>query len=108
MIKPIAAITAAAVCAGLMASIAPEVAVGSSQSTESPAVGVARIVSSRDRGAATPIDGRTKREITCTQGWPYYEKACLNDSRHLTDKAHVVRMIAIDRLTNSGSLRARN
>lgn len=66
MIKQIAAIVAAAGCAALIVSIVPEVAVGSSQNAGIPVA---------DAGIPARIDSRTQHKITCTQGWPYYEKS---------------------------------
>jgi hypothetical protein len=31
----------------------------------------------------------------CTQPWPYYERACLGDSRKRSSNAHAVRVIAL-------------
>jgi hypothetical protein len=31
----------------------------------------------------------------CTQPWPYYERACLGDSRKRSGNAHAVRVIAL-------------
>jgi hypothetical protein len=91
MIKQMAAITVAAGCAALIVSVVPEVAVGSSQSTGAPVAG----------------DGGTQHKITCTQGWPYYEKACLH-GRRSDGKAQVVRMITVDHLIKSGKLQTRD
>jgi hypothetical protein len=107
MIKQIAAIIAAAGCAALIVSVVPEVAVGSSQNAGTTVAGVGSIDRVADAGSAR-IDGRTQHRITCTQGWPYYEKACLRDDRPSDGKAQVVRMIAIDHLTKSGKLQTRD
>jgi hypothetical protein len=104
MIKQIAAIIAAAGCAALIVSVVPEVAVGSSQNAVTAVAGVRS--TDRVAGAGIParIDSRTQHKITCTQGWPYYGKACLRDGRQSDGEAPVVRMIAIDHLTKSGKL----
>jgi hypothetical protein len=107
MIKQIAAITVAAGCAALIVSVVPEVAVGSSQSTGAPVAGVGSIERVADAGTLVRIDGRTQHKITCTQGWPYYEKACLH-GRQSDGKAQVVRMIAVDHLIKSGKLQTRD
>jgi len=86
-------------CAALIVSIVPEVAVGSSQNAGIPVA---------DAGIPARIDSRTQHKITCTQGWPYYEKACLHDGRESDGKAQVARMIAIDHLTKSGKLQTRD
>lgn len=47
-----------------------------------------------DRADARPLAGR------CSQNaWPYYEAACLRDTRNPFGQARKVRVIAIDRLT---------
>jgi len=107
MIKQIAAIIAAAGCAALIVSVVPEVAVGSSQNAGTPVAGAGSIDRVADAGSAR-IDGRTQLRIRCTQGWPYYEKACVRDGRPSDGKAQVVRMIAIDHLTKSGKLQTRD
>jgi hypothetical protein len=108
MIKQIAAIAAAAGCAALIVSVVPEVAVGSSQNAGAPVASVGRIDRAADASTPARIESRTQHKITCTQGWPYYEKACLHDGRQSDGKAQVVRMIAIDRLTKSGKLQTRD
>ena len=100
MIKRIAAIIAAAGCAAFIVSVVPEVAVGNSQNAGTIVASAGRIDTAPEAG----IDTRTQRKITCTQGWPYYEKACLHDGRQSDGKAQMVRMIAIDHLTKSGQL----
>jgi hypothetical protein len=108
MIKQIAAITAAAGCAALIVSVVPEVAVGSSQNAEASVTGIGSIDRVADAGAPARIESRTQHKVRCTQGWPYYEKACLRDGRQSDGKTHVVRMIAIDHLTKSGKLQTRD
>jgi hypothetical protein len=108
MIKQIAAIAVAAGCAALIVSVLPEVAVGSSQNAGTPVPGVGSIDRVADAGIPAGIDSRTQHKITCTQGWPYYEKACLHDGRQSDGKSHAVRMIAIDHLTKSGKLQTRD
>jgi hypothetical protein len=108
MIKQIAAIVAAAGCAALIVSVVPEVAVGSSQNAGILVEGVGSIDRVADAGIPARIDSRTQHKITCTQGWPYYEKACLHDGRQSDGKAQVARMIAIDHLTKSGKLQTRD
>jgi hypothetical protein len=108
MIKRIAAIIAAAGCAALFVSVVPEVAVGNSQNAGTPVASVGSIDSVTEARIPTRIDIRAQHKITCTQGWPYYEKACSHDGRQLDAKAQMVRMIAIDHLTKSGKLQTRD
>jgi hypothetical protein len=107
MIKRIAAIIAAAGCAALIVSIVPEVAVGNSQNAGTPVESVGSIDSVAARIPAR-IDTRTQHKITCTRGWPYYERACMHDGRQLDGEEQMVRMIAVDHLTKSGKLQTRN
>jgi hypothetical protein len=108
MIKRIAAIIAAAGCAALIVSVVPEVAVGNSQNVGTPAASVRSIDRVAEAGIPVRIDTRSQRKITCAQGWPYYEKSCLQEGRQLDGKAQMVRMIAIDHLTQSGKLQTRD
>jgi len=108
MIKGIAAIIAAAGCAALIVSVVPEVAVGNSQNPGAPAASVGSIDRVAQAGVPVRIDTRTQHKITCTRGWPYYEKDCLHDGGPSDGKAQMVRMIAIDHLTKSGQLQRRD
>jgi len=108
MIKQIAAIVAAAGCAALIVSVVPEAAVGSSQNAGTPVTGVGRIDRVADASIPARIDSRAQHKITCTQGWPYCQQACLHDGRQSDGKAQVVRMIAIDHLNKSGKLQTRD
>jgi hypothetical protein len=108
MIKRIAAIIAAAGCAALIVSVVPEVAVGNSQNAGTPVASVGGIDRVAEVGIAARVDTPTQHKITCTQGWPYYEKTCLHDGRPSSGKAQMVRMIAIDHLTKSGKLQTRD
>ena len=108
MIKRIAAIIAAAGCAALIVSVVPEVAVGNAQNAGTPGASVGSIDRVAEAGIPPGIESRRQHKITCTQGWPYYEKACLHDGRQSDSKAQMVRMIAIDHLTKSGKLQTRD
>ena len=108
MIKRIAAIIAAAGCAALIVSVVPEVAVGNSQNVGTPVTSVGSIDRVAQARIPARIDTHTQRKITCTQGWPYYEKACLHDGHQLDGKAQMVRVIAVDHITKSGKLQARD
>ena len=106
MIKQIAAIAVAAGCAAFIVSVMPEVAVGSSQNAGALVAGIGSTDRVADAGAPPRIESRTQHKVTCTQGWPYYEKSCLHDGRRSDGKSHVVRMIAIDHL--NGKLQTRD
>jgi hypothetical protein len=108
MIKQIAAITGAAVCAGLLAGVVPGVAVGNSRTAEPSVASIGSIDMPVYGGATAHVDSGVKGKIACTRNWPYYEKACLHNSRRLDDQAHVVRIIPIDRLTKSAKSQARD
>jgi hypothetical protein len=44
------------------------------------------------------VDGDA-RAVTCSQyAWPYYDSACLYDSRRPADEVRKVRIVSIDRL----------
>jgi hypothetical protein len=108
VIKRIAAIIVAAGCAALIVSVVPEVAVGNSQNAGTPVANVGSIDRVAEAGIPAHIDTRTQHKITCTQGWPYYQNACLRDGRQSDGKAQMVRMIAIDHLPKSGRLQTRD
>jgi hypothetical protein len=73
MLKTVLAVVAAAVCAGAIVGFVPE---------PSPA----------DAASASAANGGT---AGCAQPWPYYERACLCDSRKHSGNARAVRVIAI-------------
>ena len=84
MIKPILAITAAAVCV-LAPEFAPKSAMAETQSNES--------------GALAPIVVAVKEEPQsdggCLEHWPFYEQSCLRDERLPNGLTRGVRVIAI-------------
>ncbi len=98
MIKKILAIVAAAVCAGAIAEFvpgpAPAVAAGASPGPQSHTI-------------VAPVRTAESRKAICSQGWPYYEPACLRDNRSLDGKVRVVRVIAADRLVKDNTLPTR-
>jgi hypothetical protein len=82
MLKTVSALAAAAALAGaaiLFPAMTPEVAAG----VHSPAAKSAR----------------ADQAVSCeTQGWPYYDAACLRDSRRNAGRVPQVRMISTDRV----------
>ncbi len=65
MLRTLAAVVAAAVCAGVMVALIPP---------PEPAV-----------AGRTPLpSGADLRKPVCTQSWPYYEQSCLSDARQPT------------------------
>jgi hypothetical protein len=78
MLKTVLVIVVAAACAGAIVGFVP---------APSPA----------DAASARVADGGN---AGCTQAWPYYERACLSDSRKRSGNAHAVRVIA---LANQGA-----
>ena len=46
------------------------------------------------------------RNAACTQGWPYYESACLRDNRRSDGKARAVRLVSADRSVSGRTLQA--
>jgi hypothetical protein len=119
MIKSIAVVIAAAVCAGLlvtfMPGMGPEVAAGAAQSTahstpDSATVNAALVgvmPSAADVRTATDVpraaepnlhNGSVIPKIACEQSWPYYEQSCLHDSGAVAGSPRVVRVIVTDRL----------
>jgi hypothetical protein len=108
MIKKIAAIIAAAACAGVMVTVvpAPEVAAGTAQSVDEP--GIISVIKPAETAMPTAEEirraveqnirnGSHEPKIVCAQSWPYYESSCLRDSRQANGAIHAVRMIASDR-----------
>jgi hypothetical protein len=73
MLKTVLVIVVAAACAGAIGGFVP---------APSPA----------DAASARAADGGS---TGCTQPWPYYERACLGDSRKRSSNAHAVRVIAL-------------
>jgi hypothetical protein len=73
MLKTVLVIVVAAACPGAIVGFVP---------APSPA----------DAASARVADGRN---AGCTQPWPYYERACLGDSRKRSSNAHAVRVIAL-------------
>ena len=58
------------------------------------------VVAAACAGAPSPADAASARvadggNAGCTQAWPYYERACLGDSRKRSSNAHAVRVIAL-------------
>jgi hypothetical protein len=93
MIKQVLAITAAAACAALVVivpELSPESAMASTQSSQSG-------VPSREVVAAKEAQ---KSKSDCSQGWPYYEHACLREARPPNGVRRTVRVIAIDRISS--------
>ena len=73
MLKTVLVIVVAAACAGATVGFVP---------APSPAgAASARVADGGNAG--------------CTQPWPYYERACLGDSRKGSSNAHAVRVIAL-------------
>ena len=73
MLKTVFAIVLAAVCAAGIVGFVP---------APSPA----------DAASARVADGSS---AGCAQPWPYYERACLRDSRKHGGNTHAVRVIAL-------------
>ena len=73
MLKTVLVIVVAAACAGAIVGFVP---------APSPA----------DAAIARAAEGGN---AGCTQPWPYYERACLSDSRKRSGNAHAVRVIAL-------------
>jgi hypothetical protein len=73
ILKTVLAIVAAAACAGAIVGFVPE---------PSPA----------DAASASAADDDS---ASCAQPWPYYERACLRDSRKPDGNARAVRVITI-------------
>jgi hypothetical protein len=69
MLKGLSAITAAAVCAGLIVGFIPE---------PDPAAANTRNEQINAAPTSAPVVAAT---AACTQTWPYYEQSCLRDGR---------------------------
>jgi hypothetical protein len=86
MLKGVFAITAAAVCAGVIVGFIPEPEPAAAAATprSTPRNEQVNVVASAPIAAATSA---------CTQTWPYYEQSCLRDSRHVAGGAPTARVI---------------
>ena len=112
MINKMAAIIAAAACAGFVVTSVPGLASGVAAGAPQP---VDQILSSTvpayipsQISALTAAGIRKSVELdirndhrdgknSCAQSWPYYERSCLRDVRQVDHNARVVRVIAMDR-----------
>jgi hypothetical protein len=112
MIKKIAAIIAAAACAGAMVAFvpgfAPETASGATQATEMNALAADPVTAAADKAAPTAaeiqkavaqnlLNGSHNPKIICAQSWPNYDQSCLQNGQRADSGARVVRVIATDR-----------
>ena len=92
MIKTIAAVSVAALIAGVITFL-PGVSPTVEASTPQAGVKADRL-DLRPRGAA------------CSQrGWPHYERACLRDASRNAGQARTVRVVSSDRLTDAPKAR---
>jgi hypothetical protein len=114
MIKKIAAIIAAAGCAGAIVTFVPgfalEVAAGATQPTEQTLSAVEMHASMPARPARPSaedirkaveqniLNGSRSRKIVCNQSWPYYEHSCLRNVQR-ADAPRAVRVVGADRST---------
>jgi len=101
MLKTIAAVIVAAVCAGMIVGLIPP-----------PGAALAAITpqASVDGELAVAAEARLAgiRKPACTQHWPYYERACLSDIRQPSGKARAVRLITAATLSARHSAHARH
>ena len=112
MIKKIAAIIAAASCAGLMVAFvpgfAPETASGATQAAETSAPAVDPVTAGIEKAAPSAAEiqkavaqnlrnGSHNPKIICAQSWPNYDQSCLQNGQRADNAARVVRIIATDR-----------
>jgi hypothetical protein len=81
MLKGLSAITAAAVCAGLIVGFIPE---------PDPAAANTRNEQVNAAPTSAPVVAAT---AACTQTWPYYEQSCLRDGRQAGRGAPTARVI---------------
>jgi hypothetical protein len=99
MIKKIAAVVAAAACAGVIVTLAPglapEVAAHASPAADR-SVPAAQINTPVDASAANAAGINTSASV-CEQTWPYYGRACLLGADQATGNARVVRVIDLGR-----------
>jgi hypothetical protein len=89
MIKTVAAISAAALFAGVI-TLLPVISLRVEASTPQAAP------------KADRIDMRARGTACSQQGWPHFEPACLRDARETAGAARAVRIISTDRLAISG------
>ena len=108
MISKILAIVAAAVCAGAIVEFVPEpppaVAAGTTPAAQSQGMSISDSNKPWVAAAARLSD---IRGAVCSQGWPYYEPACLRDGRRSDGKVRVVRVIVTDRSVTGHTLQTR-
>jgi hypothetical protein len=110
MIKKIAAIVAAASCAGFVVAFVPgalETASGATQApeTSAPAVDPVTAAAGKTTPGAAEIEkavaqnlrnGSHNPKIICAQSWPNYGPSCLHDHQRAEGTVRVVRVIATD------------
>ncbi len=65
--------------------------------------GLAPEVSAHTAGKAGVQVAAAQSPSRCTESWPYYEPACLHDSRRPGGRARVVRIISTERSAVEGS-----
>jgi hypothetical protein len=102
MIKKIAAVVAAAACAGVIVTLAPglapEVAAHASPAADRSVPAVAQINKPVDASVANAGGINTNASgSVCEQTWPYYGRACLLGADQTTSNARVVRVIDLSR-----------
>ncbi len=106
MIERTTAIIAAALCASFIVvfapGFAPEVAAGAANLRSSPALN-AQQANAGQAGAAPRLRGGQRHgETACAESWPYYEVSCIRDDRQPDGRARAVRIVSIERTTQSG------
>ena len=87
MLKGLLAISAAAVCAGMIVGFVPP---------PEPAAAAATLrTNARNELSNVAINSAPVVSTTsaCTQTWPYYEQSCLRDSRQIGRAAPTARII---------------
>jgi len=90
------AIIAAAACATIVVIVVPAL---SPAMTASAATNNASIHSGLN---ADSVPGPQTSRSACADNWPYYDAACLHDSRRPDGRARAVRIVSTDRLPPLG------
>jgi hypothetical protein len=86
MLKTMAAVIVAAVCAGMIVGLIPPPGAALAAITPQASVDGNRAITAEARLADI-------RRPACRLHWPYYERVCLSDIRQPNGKARAVRLI---------------
>jgi hypothetical protein len=105
MMNVVAAVGAAAICAGVSVGLFSPAGHNAAASQAVAAKSV-QLSAPLVTAVAPPVEAATPSpDVSCTQGWPYYPAACLRSGKET--KAPAVRVIAVDRAAQAATAQAR-